>query len=89
MEEVAFELDKNSDRPIYSLVCTFCRHLGSQTSAEAHCAAFLDDTIPDDIWYARNKHQQPYPGDGGIRFEARPEVKPEVLAAYGLGADQR
>lgn len=81
---MGFELDKEFDRPIYSPVCTFCRHLGDWGLKEAHCAAFGDEPIPDEIWSGRNKHLESYPGDRGVRFEAAADVKPEVLAEHGL-----
>lgn len=36
------------------------------------CAAFplADGGIPDDIWWNRADHRQPYEGDHGIQFEA-------------------
>jgi hypothetical protein len=78
-------IDKNSDWPIFSPVCTYCRHLtGSVPSRrQAVCAAFPRG-IPEGIWLGRNKHQKPYPGDHGIQFEPHPDVVPEVLQREGL-----
>ena len=52
--------------PIFSTVCTHCRHWVAQALFERRCAAF--DRIPDEIWYGENPHTEPYPGDKGIRF---------------------
>lgn len=79
------ELDKNSDWPTYSSVCSFCRHLISSVPSQrqALCAAFPDG-IPDEIWMGENKHQEAYPGDHGIRFAPRPDADPEALKREGL-----
>ena len=60
-----FILDKDSHLPIYSEVCTFCRHL--DMSGERQCAAFPTG-IPLPIWLGENDHHTPYPGDHGIQF---------------------
>jgi hypothetical protein len=84
-DEIAFELDREFEHTLYSPVCIFCQHLVKR-DLEAGvwlCAAFPEG-IPWRIWDGRNKHLRPYPGDHGIRFEALPEVRPEVLEKYGL-----
>ena len=50
-------------RPPFSPVCTFCVHYQGANA----CRAFA--SIPDEIWYGRNAHTAPYPGDGGVRYE--------------------
>lgn len=45
--------------------CVFCVHEGG-----ASCAAFPGG-IPMEILTNEFDHRQPYPGDGGIRFEPR------------------
>ncbi|MGH9942948.1 MAG: hypothetical protein ACRD9R_11395 [Pyrinomonadaceae bacterium] len=55
--------------PAVSAVCTLCAHFDERDLRERRCAAFPDG-IPLDIWMGRHDHQTPYPGDGGIRFEA-------------------
>lgn len=58
-------IDKDSERLIYSPICTLCRHL---QDIEVHrCLAF--DKIPDVIWQGDNEHRKPYAGDHGIQFE--------------------
>ena len=52
--------------PVFSKVCTYCRHWESKNPLQRRCAAF--DQIPDEIWYGENPHTEPYPGDKGIRF---------------------
>lgn len=55
--------------PMYSTVCTFCKHLHEKSLAvgEHKCKAF--DAIPDEIWDGENDHKKPFPGDKGIIFE--------------------
>lgn len=66
-----FTIDKESDIPVYSTVCTFCVHL--RREEDRKCDAFPDG-IPMPIWTGKNDHRKPYPGDNGIQFE---EAKPE------------
>jgi hypothetical protein len=50
-----------------SPVCEGCRHrIGHDRLA---CAAF-PERIPREIWNGEHDHRTPFPGDGGIRFEA-------------------
>jgi hypothetical protein len=61
-------LDKDHDIPVYSSVCTFCKHLRLEEGRT--CRAFPKaNSIPLDIWNGKNKHTKPYPGDNGIQFE--------------------
>jgi len=47
--------------------CSFCRHwLGRKT-----CAAFPDG-VPAAILDNEHDHREPFAGDNGIRFEAKP-----------------
>lgn len=45
--------------------CYQCKH---NTNHEV-CKAF--ERIPDDIWYGKVLHHNPYPGDNGIQSEPR------------------
>lgn len=48
--------------------CLTCRHyLGSGA-----CVAFWDG-IPEEIFTGEHDHRQPFPGDGGYRWEAHPD----------------
>ncbi len=70
-------IDKTFEIPIYSSVCTLCRHL---QDIEAHrCLAF--DKIPDIIWLGDNDHTEPYPGDNGIQFEPVDDAPKEPINA--------
>lgn len=60
-------IDRGHDIPLYSPVCTYCRHLYIR-SGERVCKAFPDG-IPQEIWLGQNKHTKPYPGDHDIQFE--------------------
>lgn len=55
--------------------CIGCKHrLGGRGLYS--CAAFPDG-IPDDIFFDRVNHLEPYPGDGGLQWEPSGEpVKP-------------
>ena len=50
-----------------SPVCNECRHRVG--FSHLTCAAF-PDRIPEEIWNGDHDHRTPFPGDGGIRFEA-------------------
>jgi hypothetical protein len=45
--------------------CSACLHLA--VDPEQTCAAFPDG-IPDEIWWNRADHREPFEGDGGIRW---------------------
>ena len=45
------------------------------------CVAF-PDRIPDEILLNLHDHKQPYPGDGGIRFESN--ERPRISTAAGV-----
>lgn len=59
-------LDRSRAYPIWSDVCCRCARLVS--SGFRRCHAFGDQTIPDDIWFGRNDHSAPVPGDNGMVF---------------------
>jgi hypothetical protein len=55
-------------------ICVGCKHLNpAQEWGNGKCAAFPDG-IPDEIWVKGFDHTKPYPGDHGIRFEAKAEA---------------
>jgi hypothetical protein len=58
-------LDSSFKLPVYSPVCTMCKHLN--TGEPRNCAAFKE--IPLEIWQGKNDHRQPFTGDNGIQFK--------------------
>ncbi len=66
------------------LACLGCRHYEWGWLDDDRCAAFPDG-IPREIWLGDADHAQPFPGDGGTRFEPRPptaELVKERHAAW-------
>lgn len=75
-------LDLNYHLPVFSSVCTRCKHLDRSvsravTGERARCVAF-PEAIPDEIWLGKNPHTTPYSGDNGVQFE---QITAEELAA--------
>jgi hypothetical protein len=66
-------LDADLAIPSASPVCSFCRHFRWEIEGET-CAAFPDG-IPLEIWVGAHTHQQPFPGDNGVRFAPEPGLK--------------
>ena len=58
-------------------LCDFCIHLSTYTRPPA-CAAFPSG-IPRPIWAGEADHRYPYPGDGGVLFQRRLGVDPELF----------
>jgi hypothetical protein len=61
-------------------ICIRCRHFVNDRRFT--CRAFPGG-IPDPILVMDHDHREPYPGDGGIRYEpAEPAAKPGVEPEY-------
>lgn len=60
-------IDKGHNIPVYSPVCTYCKHLAVEAEKRS-CKAFPGG-IPLEIWLGLNKHTKSYFGDNGIQFE--------------------
>lgn len=58
--------------------CRYCVHLAD--GPDWVCKAFPGQ-IPDEIVANQYDHRTEYPGDDGVTFEARPELKPDQLGA--------
>ena len=56
-------IDETSGLPV---ACWTCRHYDER--ARVRCAAFPDG-IPLPIQWGEFDHRQPFPGDGGVRYE--------------------
>lgn len=67
----------DGERPIYSQTCVTCArlHIYSKIGKEA-CDAFPKG-IPDAIWYAKDGHREPVPGDNGLTYT--PVLKPAAV----------
>lgn len=66
-------IDRGYNIPMYSPVCTHCKHLIIKPG-ERICKAFPGG-IPMGIWLGQNKHVKPYPGDHNMQFERVNEEK--------------
>lgn len=52
-------------------ICVFCRHYRPEAVGDQRdCAAFAE--IPEVIFRGDLDHREPFPDDGGIRFELDP-----------------
>lgn len=59
-----FIIDRDSELPLYSTVCSFCQH----ERGVRRCTAFGKRQIPLPIWLGDNPHLEPFPGDNGVQF---------------------
>lgn len=57
--------DSELNVPIYSSVCSYCKHLF--LNEKRACKAFK--MIPLKIWLGEHDHRKPFPGDNDIQFE--------------------
>ena len=61
--------------PVYSEVCTYCKHWDWESDELRRCKAFPDG-IPMEIWMGENDHREPFEGDRGVQFEQREDMQP-------------
>jgi hypothetical protein len=64
----------------YSL-CEFCKHQDRGLVGWPRCKAFPDE-IPLEVLTTEHDHREPYPGDGGIRFELDPELDEGLVQQF-------
>ncbi len=58
-------------------MCLECVHYNQQSIDRLGCKAY-PRAIPAAIIKGEHDHRQPYKGDNGIRFKARPKTQGEV-----------
>ena len=51
--------------------CTRCKHLHPPSGPFGYACDAFPDGIPEEIFVDGFDHTQPFPGDQGIRFEAK------------------
>lgn len=58
--------------------CLFCRHYYEDAGVDGpDCAAFAE--IPEPIFRGEFDHVAAFPGDGGIRFAVRADMRDELV----------
>ena len=62
--------------PLFSRICTTCKHLALGKDVNRSCSAFPAG-IPVEIWNGGNDHTSEYEGDNGYRFETVFVEKPK------------
>jgi hypothetical protein len=89
-------LDLGHSDPVYSPVCSTCRHLFPEPTYEALTGTRLPDGcmafpmgIPDEIFQGDHDHRTPYEGDGGIQYApARNPRGVRAPAGFEAGPNQ-
>ena len=56
--------------------CVFCKHCAVNKVA---CSAFPQG-IPNSIIQNLHDHREPFPGDGAMRFEKRPDIAQKLIS---------
>ena len=67
--------------------CAICTHLVRPGTGHGLTCAAFPDGIPDDLYYNRHEHQQPYPGDNGIRWQPKSREAAETWKRLGEERD--
>ena len=57
--------------------CYWCKRY----KGNAHCAAFGDTRIPNDVFFNVRDHKEPYEGDNGIQFEPKEDGRVPTLSS--------
>lgn len=60
-------------------ICYGCKHLVPTSEFELKCTAFPQG-IPNEIVLSKHDHRTPFPGDHGVRFEAKTPEDAEYAA---------
>lgn len=68
-DEIIYLDGEGADGILISPVCNHCKHFSLDESAPARSCTAFPFKIPDEIWIGDNSHTEPFPDDGGIRFE--------------------
>lgn len=77
--------DRAAFYPKYGEQCARCKHLSVDPPEDgigSKCAAFK--RIPREILDGEFDHRNPYPGDGGIRFEPEPDLSESSIEIHRM-----